>query len=214
MKTFNLFKRFKNAFKNAEDAARRCDILERRMECADKKNEYLFWLLMQRGNEELAATKKRVFANLPKASGDLRALQKGNAFLLKLLKQKCETLGVSLFPVGGTSLGAVRHKGFIPWDDDIDVGIFRSDFEKLLPVLQSDESMNLCPYYCTSMRQLWRRPQIIPCQRKFYSMLRKRQQGTPSYAISTLPTRRHMYGPMAVYTFIHLTMLIPLGAAT
>ena len=47
------------------------------------------------------------------------------------LDRVCRENDLEYFMVGGTLLGSVRHKGFIPWDDDIDVVMFRSDLEKL-----------------------------------------------------------------------------------
>lgn len=51
--------------------------------------------------------------------------------MLKWFHMFCEKNGLQYYVLGGTMLGAVRHQGFIPWDDDIDVGLPRDDYEKL-----------------------------------------------------------------------------------
>ncbi len=52
--------------------------------------------------------------------------------ILKAFIEVCQRLELRYYVLGGTMLGAVRHQGFIPWDDDIDVGMPRQDYEKLL----------------------------------------------------------------------------------
>ncbi len=52
--------------------------------------------------------------------------------LLKKLIEICDTIGVRYMLAYGTLLGAVRHQGFIPWDDDCDVMLLRPDYEKLI----------------------------------------------------------------------------------
>ncbi len=52
--------------------------------------------------------------------------------LLKDFIRVCNEHHLTYYLVGGTALGAVRHQGFIPWDDDIDVGMPRKDFDELL----------------------------------------------------------------------------------
>ena len=57
---------------------------------------------------------------------DLRRLQLMQLDILKEVRRVCEKHNFKFFIMNGTCLGAVRHHGSIPWDDDIDIGIFRA----------------------------------------------------------------------------------------
>ena len=52
--------------------------------------------------------------------------------LMARFDKVCRDNGISYFLDSGTALGAVRHHGFIPWDDDVDMGMLREDYERLL----------------------------------------------------------------------------------
>lgn len=62
----------------------------------------------------------------------LEKLQQEELDMLVVLRQVCEEIGVPWFLDSGSALGAARHQGFIPWDDDIDVGMLRDDYERFL----------------------------------------------------------------------------------
>lgn len=64
--------------------------------------------------------------------------------LLERFEDVCQRHGLRYFASGGTLLGAVRHKGYIPWDDDIDIMMMRDDYEKLLAI--ADEEFT-APYF-------------------------------------------------------------------
>lgn len=58
--------------------------------------------------------------------------------LLVKFDSVCKKHNIKYYLYGGTLLGAIRHKGFIPWDDDIDVVIFREDYNKLIDIAESE----------------------------------------------------------------------------
>ena len=72
-----------------------------------------------------------------KTDYDIRQLQQKILGNLEVFDRVCREHGLHYYLVAGTMLGAVRHKGFIPWDDDIDVGMPRPDYE--LFVAHADE---------------------------------------------------------------------------
>ena len=64
----------------------------------------------------------------------LRRLQIAELGILEAIDRVCRENGIMYFIDSGTVLGARRHGGFIPWDDDIDLGMPRDDFERFLEV--------------------------------------------------------------------------------
>ncbi len=66
----------------------------------------------------------------------LNHLQKTLLMMLKDIMEVCEEKGIKYYAYSGTALGAVRHDGFIPWDDDIDIFMTREDYEKFEKVIK------------------------------------------------------------------------------
>lgn len=62
----------------------------------------------------------------------LRELQEVTVYIYRDLLDFCEKNDLKVYLLGGSLIGALRHKGYIPWDDDIDVCMSRPDYEKLL----------------------------------------------------------------------------------
>lgn len=68
----------------------------------------------------------------------LRKVQLLELEIAKELKRICEKNNIKYFIAWGTLLGAVRHGGFIPWDDDMDFGMLREDYERFINVCEKE----------------------------------------------------------------------------
>ena len=69
---------------------------------------------------------------------DIRSLQLVQLYILKKVAEVCDKHNIVYYLHYGTLLGAVRHKGFIPWDDDIDIAMKRDDYNRFLKVAQAE----------------------------------------------------------------------------
>jgi lipopolysaccharide cholinephosphotransferase len=83
----------------------------------------------------------------PPAHGTLRKIQQAKAKVLFAFDRLCKENGLRYWLHGGTHLGAVRHGGFIPWDDDIDVAMMREDFDQLIKTIGGMPQNGKIQYY-------------------------------------------------------------------
>ena len=68
--------------------------------------------------------------------------------MLDIFDGYCKQHQITYFLIGGTLLGAIRHKGFIPWDDDIDIGIPREDYERLRDIVNESPIPDNIGFVC------------------------------------------------------------------
>lgn len=75
---------------------------------------------------------------LPPAKGKMRALQLADAEILRIFDEVCQKHNLQYWLDFGTLLGAVRHQGFVPWDDDMDVAMPRESYNQLFDILEEE----------------------------------------------------------------------------
>lgn len=109
--------------------------------------------ILKSGNKKRINTDYKKYDNIseiPCAQGFLREYQMGLLYILKEFDRVCTQNGIRYWLSGGTLLGAKRHHGFIPWDDDVDVDMMRKDYENF-PSLFNRKTLD-SDLYC----ELWR----------------------------------------------------------
>ena len=74
------------------------------------------------------------------ASQSVKEVQSRILQVMKYIDQLCRQHGITYYIMGGTALGAVRHGGFIPWDDDLDIFMTPSEYEKFKKVFEAEQS--------------------------------------------------------------------------
>jgi lipopolysaccharide cholinephosphotransferase len=91
---------------------------------------------MKKDNELLNHVAKKNSLLVELNANDARRLKQSILILYEVIAKFCEENGLIIFLGGGSCLGAVRHKGFIPWDDDIDLNMPRNDYDRLIDLIE------------------------------------------------------------------------------
>ena len=109
------------------------------VEAFDGHYKLMFWELYKKPEEEMLDAKKRFFKSLSTNDEFMKLKQRGNKILLKKFAEICSELKLDYWMCAGSLLGIVRHGGFIPWDDDIDVTMPRKDYDKFVEHVMKNE---------------------------------------------------------------------------
>lgn len=74
---------------------------------------------------------------------ELRHLQLVILDIIKDIDIVCKNNGIEYYLLGGSAIGAIRHKGFIPWDDDLDIIMTHSNYNRFLKVCKEQLNSNI-----------------------------------------------------------------------
>lgn len=123
--------------------------IEYQLKLMNKRQEMMFWYSLRKQGQDINEVQKAFYNDVPKATGGLRITQLNLIELFIKFNEICKTNNVEYWVDGGTLIGTVRHRGFVPWDDDIDVCMTRNNFEKLFEVVNKESADFSIAYYCS-----------------------------------------------------------------
>lgn len=138
--------------KSSEKLERRLINVEKALKSQRILSHNLFFLEQSTNTKSIQQARAEYFMSMPKAEGDLRVVQEVGIYLLKNFKKLCIENNLQYWLESGTLIGAMRHHGFVPWDDDIDLGMSRHDLDKLRSVLQNNSEFKMADIYYTSKK--------------------------------------------------------------
>lgn len=145
---FNSHHRTSRMAKALQDQKKSLYVLDRtlkqvsnKIDQLSQKNNSLFFSVPREFSHDMDAVKWSFWKSFPKASGDLRIIQEANATLLKNFQIICDKLECQFWLHGGSLIGGLRHSGYVPWDDDIDIAMMRADFLKIKKFLEDNSPL-------------------------------------------------------------------------
>lgn len=105
---------------------------------------------------------------------ELRAIQEKSLEILIYFKDFCQKHGLLFYFCGGCCIGAIRHKGFVPWDDDIDVFMPRKDYERLAELWPREADPRFV--YCRSGKEQYFRSLLTAISDETTTFIKERQK--------------------------------------
>ena len=133
-------------------------------------------------------------------------LHKCQLLLASELKRLCEKHNIKYYMIAGTLLGAVRHKGFIPWDDDMDFAIMRCDYARFLKVCKAElgedfvlQEMFIDKNYALPMAKLLLKGTVLA---EYTTVNNKALKGIGRHLVSHIRSEFGIYNAHASYGYI------------